>query len=434
MPAISSATPIILLAPGINAGYLPLSVTRGPRRAGIRQYNHGMAADFLNDVKLYLGFGTQDAADLASLLPVLNPSLPDVVDTFYTSILRHPGAAAALTGGGPELHRLRQTLYAWLRELFCGVYDQRYFEQRCEIGRAHVRIELPQRYMFTAMNVVRLALVQKLEALRLPDSARKIAALHKILDLELAIMNETYREDVIKRVNEVQHALYEQKLSESEHLATVGQLAASLAHEIKNPLAGISGAIQVLGAGLDDRHPHKEIISEALRQIDRLDAAVKDLLVYARPKPPSTTRVNLNDLIERALILFRQEPAFRNVRVRCEGLNCEHEAQVDEAQMQQVLSNLLINAAHACERGGDICCRITRLESCFRIVIEDNGIGIPADILPRIAEPFFTTKSRGTGLGLSICQRIVEAHRGVMSFASEVGKGTRVTLEIPVEQ
>ena len=392
-----------------------------------------MAAELLEDIKRYVGFDEQDAAALAALQPALSSSLPDVVDAFYTSILRHSGAAAALTGGGSQLQRLRQTLYAWLRELFCGVYDERYFEQRCEIGRAHVRIDLPQRYMFTAMNVIRLALVKKIEGLRLPDAARQIAALHKILDIELAVMNETYREEVIKRVNEAQHALYEQKLSESEHLATVGQLAASLAHEIKNPLAGISGAIQVLGAGLDEGHPHKEIISEALRQIDRLDAAVKDLLVYARPKPPSTSRVNLNDLLERALILFRQEPAFRIVRVRCEGLNCEHEAEVDEAQMQQVLSNLLINAAHACERGGDICCRITRLESCFRIVIEDNGIGIPADILPRITEPFFTTKSRGTGLGLSICQRIVEAHRGVMHFASEVGKGTRVSIELPVE-
>lgn len=393
-----------------------------------------MAAHLLEEIKRYVNFDTADAAALAGLQPHLTSLLPDTVDAFYTTILRNPGTAAILTGGESQLHRLRQTLYAWLRELFCGVYDERYFEQRCTIGRVHVRISLPQHYMFTAMNVVRLGLTKRIEALGLPETPRKIAALQKILDIELAIMNETYREDLIKKVHESQHALYEQKLRESEHLATVGQLAASLAHEIKNPLAGISGAIQILGTGLDDNHPHKEIISEALRQIDRLDAAVKDLLVYARPKPPSTTRVNLNDLLERALILFRQEPAFRNLHVRCEGLNCDHEAEVDEAQMQQVFSNLLINAAHACERGGEITCRISRLENSLRIVIEDTGIGIPAEIIPRVTEPFFTTKARGTGLGLSICQRIVEGHRGQLTISSEAGRGTRVSIEIPNEQ
>lgn len=390
-----------------------------------------MAVQLLEDLKRYVGFDAQDVAALTGLEAALAPAFPDVVDAFYMSILRHPPAAAALTGGQAQLHRLRRTLYAWLRGLFCGRYDEEYFERRCQIGRVHVRIDLPQHYMFTAINVVRLALVRKIEALRLPDASRKIAAVHKILDIDLAIMNESYREELVKRANDAQHAVYEQRLSESEHLASVGQLAASLAHEIKNPLAGISGAVQVLGASLDENHPHKEIITEALRQIDRLDAAVKDLLVYARPKPPSITRVNLNDLLERALILFRQEPAFRNVEVRCEGLDSEHVAEVDEAQMQQVLSNLLINAAHACERGGQIRCRITEDESCFRIVIEDNGIGIPADILPRVTEPFFTTKARGTGLGLSICQRIVEAHRGSLAIASQVGKGTRVTIELP---
>jgi signal transduction histidine kinase len=396
-----------------------------------RPYNPRMGASLLDDLKRYVGFDASDAAALAGLHAPLAPALPGVVETFYRTALANPGTAAVIVGGEAQSRGLRQTLLAWLRELFSGTYEQAYFEQRCEIGRAHVRIDLPQHYMFAAMNVIRLALVRAIEALRLPDEKKKISALHKILDIELAIMNDTYREDLIKRIHEVQHAQYEQKLSESEHLATVGQLAASLAHEIKNPLAGISGAIQVLGAGLDDRHPHKEIIAEALRQIDRLDAAVKDLLIYARPKPPQRALVDLNEVLGRALILFRQEPAFRNLRIHCEGLNCEHLADVDGAQMQQVFSNLLINAAHACEHGGDITCRIGRIEDCVRIAIEDNGIGIPPDILPRVVEPFFTTKSRGTGLGLSICQRIVEAHRGTMDIASEAGKGTRVMIEIP---
>ncbi|MBN2562766.1 MAG: hypothetical protein JXQ75_17725 [Phycisphaerae bacterium] len=390
-----------------------------------------MAEDLIDDAKRHMGFDVSDAHALASLKALLAPSLPEVVEVLHEAILRHARGHKPLRSSATQIQRLRQTLFAWLYQLFCGTYDEHYRDQRCEIGRAHARVGLPQHYMFTAMNVVRLALVERIEALGLPDAKKKISALHKILDIELAIMNDSYREDLIRRTKEIQHAQYEQRLSESEHLATVGQLAASLAHEIKNPLAGISGAIQVLGADLDDDHPHKEIISEALRQIDRLDAAVKDLLVYARPKPPSTTKVNLNELLERALILFRQEPAFQMVRIHCEGLNGEHKADVDEAQIQQVISNLMINAAHACETGGDIFCRLGRLESSIRIVIEDNGTGMPPEVLARVYEPFFTTKSRGTGLGLSICQRIIEAHGGTLNIGSEVGKGTRVTVEIP---
>jgi signal transduction histidine kinase len=390
-----------------------------------------MAGELIDDVKRFLGFEADDAEALAGLLVPLSPKLPEVVDSMFEAILRHPGAQAVLNGGPEQSRRLRQTLLAWLGDMFCGTYDGRYYEQRCEIGRVHIRVGLPQQYMFTAMNVVRLALVERIEALGLKEERKKIAAVHKILDLELAIMNDTYREDLVRQVEEVQHAKFEQRLSESEHLATVGRLAASLAHEIKNPLAGISGAIQILGAGLEAEHPHKEIISEALRQIDRLDAAVKDLLVYARPKPPSMLRVDLNQLLERVLMLFRQEPAFREVRVHCEGLNEEHEILVDEVQIQQVLSNLMINAAHACEQGGDVSCRISRLESSIRFVIEDNGTGIKPEVLPRVFEPFFTTKSRGTGLGLPICQRIVEAHGGTIEITSEVGKGTLVSIDIP---
>src|SRR5262249_21997411 len=155
----------------------------------------------------------------------------------------------------------------------------------------------------------------QIESLRLPNQSACLTALHKILDLELAIMNSTYAEDLISRMQAMERAQYEQKLSESEHLATIGRLAASLAHEIKNPLAGISGAMQVIGKESGEGHPHREVIQEVMYQIDRLDAAVRDLLVYARPKPPARTRQDLAELMERALILFRQEPNVRNVAI-----------------------------------------------------------------------------------------------------------------------
>ena len=119
------------------------------------------------------------------------------------------------------------------------------------------------------------------------------------------------------------------------------------------------------------------------------------------------------------------------MRIHCQGLNGEHELEVDETQMKQVISNLMLNAAHACQHSGDVSCRISRLESSVRLVIEDSGVGMPSDVLSRVFEPFYTTKSRGTGLGLPICQRIVEAHNGTLEIRSEVGKGTRVSIELP---
>ncbi|MFH1418625.1 MAG: ATP-binding protein [Planctomycetota bacterium] len=382
-------------------------------------------------MKSYVSFGKSDANALRALRDSLAPTFPELFDLFSDMLARHPNVYKALRGPNAPSEYFRQTLLAWFEGLFSGNYDEEYCRQRCEIGRRHVRMELPPHYVFTAMNIVRVALLKKLQALQVPDGAAKSAAVNKILDIELALMNEAYLQDYVHRIKEQEQAQYEQRLSESEHLASVGQLAASLAHEIKNPLAGISGAIQVLGSGLEAGHPHKEIITEALKQIDRLDAAVKDLLVYARPKPPATKLQSLDTIVERVLILLRQEPAFRSVRVHCAGLDSEHQVLVDEIQMQQVITNLLLNAAHACEDGGDITCRIRPLQSSIRIIVEDNGKGMPTDVLNRAFEPFFTTKARGTGLGLPICKRIVEAHGGAIDIQSVVSKGTRVTVEIP---
>lgn len=390
-----------------------------------------MAGDLFAEMKRYVGFTEADARTLADLRSRISPYLPEVVDRFYTALLADPTARAVLEADPNRLPRLRVYLREWLEMLFCGVYDTAYYEQRCRIGRTHVRVDLPQHYMFTAMNIIRIKLSERLRAFQLPNACEALNALHKLLDLELAIMNETYREDYVDRIQSIERLEFEQRISESEHLATIGQLAASLAHEIKNPLAGISGAIQVLGAELNDGHPHKEIIAEALRQIDRLDAAVRDLLLYARPKQPSLRREDVSQIVAHALILLRQEPAFLPVRVRCEGLTEQHWALVDETQIKQVITNLMINAAHACEDGGSVECRISKHGDKVRLVIEDDGVGMQPHVLARAFEPFYTTKARGTGLGLAICRRIVETHQGTIEVESEPGMGTRVTIELP---
>lgn len=433
--------------PDTGSGARNNALDRAIKPVKFRGYNWSMSHELFREMKNYLQFGESDAAALCAIHSRIAPQLPDVVELFYSRLLKHPGAAAVFRGHGhfddeaaaqataqATMARLRRTLLTWLDELFRGNYDNAYYESRCRIGRTHVRVELPQHYMFMAMNVVRLELSTRIRRINLPthELDTTLNALHKLLDLELAIMNQTYREDLVRRMQDLERAHYEQRISEAEHLASIGQLAASLAHEIKNPLAGISGAIQVLGAGMAPDHPHREIIAESLRQIDRLDAAVRDLLIYARPKPPEKTHVDFAELIGHALVLLREEPSFRHVRVICENMDTPCFVQADEAQLHQVVSNLLLNAAHACERGGTIRCRLDEADALVRLTVEDDGCGMASDVLVRVFEPFYTTKARGTGLGLSICKRIVEAHRGAMDIESKIGKGTRVTVEIPV--
>lgn len=393
-------------------------------------YNLPMDWATLETVKAYCGFTDHDATLLSELLRPLSADFPTIVHRFYEVLFQHSGTRSVFSGEA-QVERLRKSLLVWLAELFTGRYDKEYLEARARIGRVHVRVGLPQEYMFAAMSIVRQELSRRILDLDMPAIPDRMVALHRLLDIELAIMNNTYREDMVARMQALERLQFEQRLRESEHLAAIGQLAASVAHEIKNPLAGISGAIQVIGAEFGSDHPHREVLDEMMRQIDRLDSAVRDLLIYARPKPPVPSRHNIAEVVDRALILFREEPAFRNVTVLREGFDRALHANVDEAQAQQVVTNILLNAAQASGPGGQIRCRIDDGSDAVRILIEDNGSGIKPELLARVFEPFFTTKARGTGLGLPICKKIVETHGGSIAIDSVVGKGTRVTIEFP---
>ncbi len=382
------------------------------------------------EMKQYVGFGEEDAANLRALATAIEPRLPRVVDRFYQEVRRHPGARQALAESKEQGDMLQRTLLRWLRGLFCGVYDADYAHHRALIGRAHVRIGLPQHFMIVALEVVWQELEQAVRETSARQKAAKLAALHKLLTLDAALMLESYRESYTVRVRQVERDAIRARLNEAEQMAQIGHLAASLAHEIKNPLAGISGAIQVIRDSLTPDQPHWPVLGEVLRQINRLDRTVKDLLVYARPKPPQYRRCEIKRVIERVLTLLRKEPECERVRFECNGAADVPPIAADENLLEQLLMNLMLNAAQASREGGVVRLLTAPQGRGLRLIVADRGCGMTPDVARRATEPFFTTKARGTGLGLSICRKIVAAHGGTMSIRSEPGQGTEVVVEL----
>jgi hypothetical protein len=267
----------------------------------------------LKELEHYIGFDEQDAANLHALAPYVRPMLPGTIDRFYDEIQKHAGARVLMSGGTPQAVRLRGTLARWLEQLFRGTYDDDYWKSRERIGEVHVRIGLPQQYMFAAMQVIWAELERGIRGLGLPNISAKLSSLHKLLTLELAVMLDSYKEHYSQQIRGVERDAVQERLTEAEHLAQIGHLAASLAHEIKNPLAGISGAIQVIRDSMKSSDPHRPILDEILRQIGRLDNTVKDLLIYARPKPPRFRKCAIQDVIAGALPVWRQQPEIQRV-------------------------------------------------------------------------------------------------------------------------
>ncbi|MGE0480224.1 MAG: protoglobin domain-containing protein [Phycisphaerae bacterium] len=389
-----------------------------------------MPESLFEELRRYVGFTDADALRVRALGPRVAPAFPAAIERFYAVIEAHAGTRAVLAEPG-QIDRLRVSLHDWLHTLVVGPYDDAYFLRRQQIGRAHVRVGLSQHYMVCAMEVLWQSLAA---AARVPPDAAvepMLDSLHKLFTLELAVMLDSYKDSYSAQVRAGEREAVHERLTRAEHLAHIGQLAASLAHEIKNPLAGISGAIQVLRDGLardDDRRP---VLHEVLRQINRLDGTVKDLLVYARPKPLRTRPVDIPRLIERVLTVLREEPDMQRVRVE------HHPADVppvdaDEDRVEQLLINLMLNAAQSSPEGAVVRVSATRTRDAVRLLVEDRGAGMSPDVLRRATEPFFTTKARGTGLGLPICQKIADAHGGRLEIRSVVGKGTTVIVVLPL--
>lgn len=389
-------------------------------------------SSLLSALRKYVGFDEASARRLRVLAPRMQRFYPTIVEEFYVAVLADPGARAVLKSES-QVDRLRASLLGWLESLLTGPYDEDYFERRARIGRMHVKVGLEQRYMLSAMSVIRFGLHRALGEVPASEVNRALDhhAIDQICDIDLAIILETYREDYVLN-----------KTAEAESLAVMGRLTAGLAHEVRNPLNAAKLQLDVLrrnAADVPDPSTRRKIerrtnlVQDELR---RLSILLDDFLNLARARSLDPVRCDACHLLVEVIELRRPEIESQGIEVidELEASPCEIFGERD--RLKQVVNNLITNAVEAVE--GMRAPRI-RIQSRFgddgswEVSVIDNGPGVSSEVAERAFESFVTTKDAGTGLGLAIVKRIVGLHGGAVELKAEPGGGTRASFWIPAQ-
>jgi two-component system sensor histidine kinase PilS (NtrC family) len=262
--------------------------------------------------------------------------------------------------------------------------------------------------------------------------------------LILSLLVSTLKDSTVKRIGDIvifqditSLIEMEEALEKSKRLAIIGEMAAGLAHEMRNPLASLSGSIQILKRDLQLSEVDEKLMQIVLRGKDQLDHVIKDFLLLARPAPGDRETVLIKDIIEGVIESIQYLPDWNNdIRVRLE-LSDNLCIYANRAEIREVVWNLVINAVQCMPEGGELSVETRKIYDgangeSLEIQVSDTGYGIDDKYLDRIFEPFFTTKERGTGLGLAIVNRIIEAYKGKILIRRGIEKGTICTVSLPL--
>jgi signal transduction histidine kinase len=369
------------------------------------------------ELQTWVGWSEDAARRVASVAGLLEPHLPALVDDFYDEIQRHPNAVKVITGGPQQIQRLKGTLIQWLRELLGGRYDQEYVARRWRVGWRHVEIGLEQVYTNGALSRLRLGLVRALHTTwsgEPKDLQAIVRSLNQLLDLDLAIIEEAYQ------------AEYASRLQRSERLATIGQVAGGIAHELRNPLNVVKTSVYYL---LNARNPTPEKKAEHLQRIEkhvvRADGVITALSSFAKLPVPNLSPFPVGQCVLEAL---DANPGPDQVQVAIECPPSLPPVLADADQVRIVFANLIRNAREAMPEGGRLTVTARPEGDGVATAVTDTGVGIPPDQLGRVMEPLYSTKARGLGLGLSMARAILEKNQGALRVASEVGRGSTFTV------
>ena len=371
------------------------------------------------ELQSYVGWTDLDAERIVAAAALLEPFLHDLVDDFYAEIERHPAARKVITGGQAQIDRLKGTLVQWLRELLAGRYDAGYVARRWRVGWRHVEIGLEQVYTNVALSRLRTGLVRALHVSwsQEPQALKEtVRALNKLLDLDLAIIEDAYQTEYIAR------------LQRTERLATLGQVAGGVAHELRNPLNVVKTSVYYL---LNARNPTPEKKSDHLKRIERnvelADNVITSLSNFAKIPVPALEPIAIEPLLREALEI---NPPGEGILVTVDCPAGLPLAQGDGDQLRIALGNLIRNARDAMAHGGRLAISAAANDGVVEIAVADTGTGIEAGDLARIMEPLYSTKARGLGLGLAITRSVVEKNQGSLHVQSELGQGSTFTIRL----
>ncbi len=226
----------------------------------------------------------------------------------------------------------------------------------------------------------------------------------------------------------------EEQLRRAEKLSTLGEMAAVLAHEIRNPLGSIRGTAEILRDDYLPGDPKHEFIEIQIKETERLNRVVEDFLRMARQQPGERKECSLREELETIITLVSADARQRGISLVLDTIPADAIIRADGEKLRQAFLNIVLNALQATPEGGSVIITVTRYDTGFEIRFSDSGSGIDAELLTKIFDPFFTTKADGTGLGLAVTKKIVEAHNGLLAVESVVGSGTTVVVRLPGEE
>jgi signal transduction histidine kinase len=276
-------------------------------------------------------------------------------------------------------------------------------------------------------------LQQKIARLGAGDLSVSVSFSHRNDEIGDLGRNFNQMVEQLRQSREEIERLHRTQMSRAEHLATLGELATGLAHEIRNPLAGIAGVIEIIGRDLPASSPARAVVKDVRQEIARINHIVTDLLQTARPHPPRVRKSDLNTTVEHAVMLGRQQALAKSVKIVLQKDPTLPEVEHDSDQIHQILLNLMLNALQAIDANGKVTVTVKPQGTNAVVEVTDNGRGIAPEQLPNIFRPFYTTKGDGTGLGLSLARRIVEDHHGRIDVSSALGKGTTFSVVLPLQ-
>ncbi len=350
----------------------------------------------------------------------VRPHFVSLVDDFYEEIQKHPHASKVITGGPAQVQRLKGTLCSWLKDLFAATCDNDYVLRRWKVGWRHVEIGLAQVYTNAAMSRLRAGLMRILAQPQPgegPELALAAESLGKLIDLDLAIIEDAYQTEFLLRQDRI------------KRLATIGELAGGVAHELRNPLGIIRNAAYYLRMAQQDFNQDTiDAFDEMERGLATSNRLVSELLDYVREPKREESRFPIGVAVAEALASIKIP---FNVRLHLPPENGHGACLADKGQVIQIIDNLLRNAIEAMPHGGELSLKFHSTTDRVILEVIDSGVGIATTDLAKVFEPLFSRKTKGIGLGLAVSQRYADLNFGSLQVESVLGGGATFRLILP---